>query len=162
MVLTGPTADNPVWGSVTTRRDRGSPIWQPVYDNGVAVRFAHRATNLESPAAPWRTSRVVYLENGSDPVTWWTPDLIWDPPGWLNSPRAPDVSSDMEWFPLVTFWQVTCDLAAADSVPEGFGHRFGTLPVAAWAAVAEPGGWTAADSGRLEQLLEAEALGGEL
>lgn len=161
-VLTGPTADNPVWASVTARRDRGSPIWRPIYENGVAVRFAHRATDLASPAAPWHTPRVVYLENGSDPVTWWIPDLIWDPPGWLNAPRAPDVSNGMEWFPLVTFWQVTCDLAGADSVPDGFGHRFGALPVAAWTAVAQPGGWTGADSGRLEQLLEAEALDGKL
>jgi uncharacterized membrane protein len=63
----------------------------------------------------------------------------------------------MGWYPLVTFWQVTCDLAAADSVPEGFGHRFGTLPTAAWAAVAEPPGWTAADTVRLQQLLAEEA-----
>lgn len=161
-VLTGPTADNPARASVTARRDPGSPVWRPIYENGLAVRFVHRAVDLASPAAPWQTPRVVYLENGSDPVTWWIPDLIWEPPAWLNAPRAPDVSNGMEWFPLVTFWQVTCDLAGADSVPDGFGHRYGALPVAAWVVVARPGGWTDADSGRLEQLLEAEALDGKL
>jgi uncharacterized membrane protein len=105
---------------------------------------------------------VAYLENGSDPVTWWVPDLIWDSPAWLNGQRAPDVSSGMEWYPLVTFWQVTCDLFAADRVPDGFGHRFGTLPTAAWAAVAQPNGWTGADTARLQHLLELEALDGQL
>lgn len=161
-VLIGPTPQNPVWASVTNRRDPGSPVWQPIYENGIAVRFAHRAADLGSPAAPWHTPRVVYLENGSDPVTWWVPDLIWDKPAWLDGKRAPDVSSGMEWFPLVTFWQVTCDLAGADGVPVGFGHRFGTLPTDAWAAVAQPSGWTAADSGRLQQLLAEEELDGQL
>lgn len=67
----------------------------------------------------------------------------------------------MGWYPLVTFWQVTCDLAGANGVPDGFGHRFGTLPVAAWAAVTQPNGWTATDTARLETLLEVEALRGQ-
>ena len=161
-VLIGPTPQNPVWSSVTGGRDPGSPIWRPIYRRGVAVRFAHRAVDLASPADPWNVPRVVYLENGSDPVTWWVPDLIWDSPAWLSGKRAPDVSPTMDWYPLVTFWQVTCDLAAANSVPDGFGHRFGTLPVAAWAAVAQPDGRTGADTDRLDQLLEEEALQGQL
>jgi uncharacterized membrane protein len=156
-VLIGPTPRNPMWGDITTQRDTGSPVWRPVYRDGVAVRFAHRVTDLAVPATPWHTPRVVYLENGSDPVTWWVPDLIWQKPAWLDTPRAPDVSGGMNWYPMITFWQVTCDLAAADSVPAGFGHGFGTLPAAAWAAVAEPEGWTAADTDRLQQLLAEEA-----
>jgi uncharacterized membrane protein len=160
-VLIGPTPQNPVWENVTNRRDPGSPVWRPIYRAGIAVRFAHRAADLASPAAPWNTPRVVHLENGSDPVTWWVPSLIWRKPAWLDGPRAPDVSNGMGWYPLVTFWQVTCDLAGATSVPDGFGHRFGTLPVAAWAAVTQPNGWSANDTERLETLLEVEGLRGQ-
>ena len=156
-VLIGPTPQNPVWAAVTGGRDPGSPVWRPIYRRGVSVRFAHRAADLASPAAPWNEPRVVYLENGSDPVTWWVPDLIWDKPAWLNGKRAPDVSAGMGWYPLVTFWQVTCDLAGANGVPDGFGHRFGTLPTAAWDSVARPQGWSDADTVRLDALLVEES-----
>ena len=156
-VLIGPTPDNPVWEQVTYGRDTGSPIWQPVYHEGIDVRFAHRPTDLDSPPSAWASPRVVYLQHGSDPVTWWLPNLIWGPPKWLDSPRAPDVSPAFSWYPFVTFWQVTCDLGGAAGVPDGYGHNFGQLPVAAWAAVTQPPGWTAADTARLEALLHAEA-----
>jgi uncharacterized membrane protein len=157
-LLIGPTQSNSMWRAVTDGRDAGSPVWRPVYQDGSTVRFAQAPTDLAAPNGPWGPARVAYLENGSDPVTWWTEDLIWGRPQWLNRPRAADVSDDMNWYPFVTFWQVTCDLAAADSVPDGHGHRFGTAPAAAWAAVAQPPGWTASDTARLENLLAEEAL----
>ncbi|MFD0331834.1 alpha/beta-hydrolase family protein [Streptacidiphilus monticola] len=155
-LLVGPTLQNPMWEQIGRDRDPGSQLWLPVYQDGRSVRFARRAPDLQSPPAPWPSPRIVYLQNGSDPVTWWSPDLLGSSPAWLDRPRAPDVSPDMQWYPLVTFWQVTCDLAGADGVPVGYGHRFGTLPVAAWAAVSQPPGWTAADTTRLERRLEAQ------
>lgn len=155
-VLLGPTPQNPMWQQVTYGRDSGSPIWQPVSDQGLNVRFVHRPADLDSPASKWDEPRVVYLQNGSDPVTWWQPDLLWSKPAWLDSPRAPDVSPAFSWYPFVTFWQVTCDLAGSTGVPDGYGHNFGQLPVAAWDAVAQPPGWTAEDTTRLEALLYAE------
>ena len=32
----------------------------------------------------------------------------------------------MRWFPFVTFWQVSADLANAAGVPDGHGHNYGT------------------------------------
>lgn len=156
-VLIGPTPDNPVWQEVTYHRDAGSPIWQPIYQDGIDIRFAHRPAALDTSASAWASPRVVYLQHGSDPVTWWQPELIYDHPQWLNAPRAPDVSPAFSWYPFITFWQVTCDLAGAAGVPDGYGHNFGQIPVAAWAAVTQPPGWTAADTTRLEALLHAEA-----
>lgn len=156
-VLLGPTPTNPIWQDVTYGRDAGSPIWQPIYQDGGNVRFAHRVTDLDSPPSAWASPRVVYLQHGSDPVTWWQPELIYDHPQWLNEPRAPDVSPAFAWYPFITFWQVTCDLAGSTGVPDGYGHNFGQMPVAAWAAVARPPGWTTADTTRLEALLYAEA-----
>ncbi|GAA2264940.1 alpha/beta hydrolase [Kitasatospora cystarginea] len=149
-LLVGPTPDNPIRRTVTDGRDPGSAVWRPVYQDGRTVRFAQRPVDLQRPAATWEPPRVVYLQNGGDPVTWWEPSLIWRRPAWLDRPRAPDVSDVMRWYPLVTFWQVTCDLAAGESVPDGFGHRFGTLPTDAWAQIAPPAGWSAAETRRLD------------
>ncbi|MGK4578906.1 alpha/beta hydrolase [Kitasatospora sp. HPMI-4] len=154
-LLVGPTPDNPIRRTVTDGRDPGSPVWLPVYQDGRTVRFARRPGDLQRPPAPWAPPRAVYLQNGGDPVTWWEPSLIWRRPAWLDRPRAPDVSDAMRWYPLVTFWQVTCDLAAADSVPDGFGHRFGTLPTGAWARIAPPAGWSADETRRLEEFQRA-------
>ncbi|MFB7669224.1 alpha/beta hydrolase [Kitasatospora sp. NPDC056138] len=155
-LLVGPTPDNPIRRTVTDGRDRGSPVWRPVYRDGRTVRFAQRPDDFGKPPTEWALPRVVYLQNGGDPVTWWEPGLIWARPAWLDRPRAPDVSAAMRWYPLVTFWQVTCDLAAADSVPDGYGHRFGTLPTAAWAQIAPPEGWTAAETERLDAFQRAQ------
>jgi uncharacterized membrane protein len=115
------------------------------------------AADLDSPPAAWASPRVAHLQYGSDPVTWWLPNLIWGPPNWLDTPRAPDVSPAFAWYPFVTFWQVTCDLGGAAGVPDRYGHNFGRLPVEAWAAVIRPPGWTATDTARLEALLHAAA-----
>ncbi|MER5866429.1 alpha/beta-hydrolase family protein [Kitasatospora sp. NPDC002040] len=148
-LLVGPTPDNPIRHDVTDGRDPGSPVWRPVYQDGRTVRFAQTPADLDLPGGAWTQPRIAYLQNGSDPVTWWEPALLWRRPEWLEQPRAADVSPTMRWYPLVTFWQVSCDLAAANDVPAGHGHRFGTLPVQAWARIAPPPGWTDADSERL-------------
>ncbi|MFC5814475.1 alpha/beta hydrolase [Nonomuraea harbinensis] len=136
---------NPIWYELTTERDPGSPVWRPVYGSGEIVRFAQRPADLAGEPHP----RVVYLQNASDPVVWWTPRLIFDRPAWLEEPRAPAINPQMNWFPLVTFWQVLGDMTAGLGTPPGYGHRYGSLIVYGWAAVAPPPGWTAADSARL-------------
>ncbi|MFD7732131.1 alpha/beta hydrolase [Kitasatospora phosalacinea] len=149
-LLVGPTPDNPLRETVTDQRQPGSPVWRPVYQDGRNVRFAQLPSDFAvPPGAAWEQPRVVYLQNGSDPVVWWEPSLIWSEPEWLNGQRAHDVSPTMRWYPLVTFWQVTCDLAASEAVPEGHGHRYGLMPAEAWARIAPPEGWTQQDTDRL-------------
>ena len=86
---------------------------------------------------------MVYLQHPSDPITWWSPALMVRRPDWLAEPRGYDVLPSMRWFPFVTFWQVTADMAVSNGVPAGHGHNFGATPVAAWAHIAPPDGWTA-------------------
>ncbi|MGQ4388012.1 alpha/beta hydrolase [Streptomyces sp. SAS_270] len=152
----GPTYSNPLWKKITADREAGSPAWRPVVDRGVAVRFAQVPEDYGIPNAPWRQPRTVYLQNGSDPVIWWSPGLAFHQPDWLDRPRARDVSPAMQWYPLVTFWQVACDLAGADSVPDGYGHRYGAMPTSAWAQITRPPGWTDADTARLADHLAAQ------
>jgi uncharacterized membrane protein len=155
-LLIGPPDFSPLHRELTERRDPGSPVWRPVYDGGRHVRFAqYPAQDLALPAgAPWLEPRVVYLQNASDPVVWWSPDLLFRRPEWLDEPRGPDVTSALDWFPFVSFWQTTVDMAVSYGTPAPHGHRYGANPVDAWAAIAPPDGWTEQDTRRLRLLLE--------
>ena len=126
---------------LTARRNRGSTEVNPIVDLGRNVRFAGRPEELLAdqfgrPLGEWGFPRVVYLQHVSDPVAWWDPHLLFATPGWLSETRIDDPMARMSWYPLVTFWQVTADLSVSNTVPPGFGHRYGqdeTVP--AWAAI---------------------------
>ncbi|MFG1699189.1 alpha/beta hydrolase [Nonomuraea sp. NPDC049309] len=152
-MFVGPPNANRIWHRLTSEREPGSPVWRPVYDDGETARFAQQPGDLSTPAAPWRHPRVVYLQNATDPVVWWSPELIYDRPAWLEGRRGPGVNPEMNWFPLVTFWQVLVDMTTALEVPAGHGHRYGANIADAWAAVAPPPGWDAGDTRRLRALL---------
>jgi uncharacterized membrane protein len=152
-LLTGPTSANRIRADLTEARDPGSTEVLPVYQNGRNVRFASFPSDLERPPATWHHPRLVYLQNPSDPVTWWSTDLLLSEPDWLAEPRGYDILPAMSWYPFVTFCQVTLDLALAEDAPVGHGHRFRRAGVAAWVAIAEPDGWTPAHTTRLTRLL---------
>jgi uncharacterized membrane protein len=149
----GPTNDNTLWTQFTTDREPGTPEWQPVYRGGTTVRFITDSSQLSPVPADWAEPRVVYLQNTSDPIVWWSWALAFHEPDWLRGSAPPDVSSAMHWYPLVTFWQVAADLALANAVPAGHGHTYGMLQGAdAWAAIVPPAGWTAQRSAELGNL----------
>ncbi len=148
----GPTNSNTLWSRFTDDRAPGTPEWLPVYQGGGTVRFGSTPAEL-AVSAGWKQPRVVYLQNASDPIVWWSWSLAFHQPDWLRGPTPPDVSSAMHWYPLVTFWQVAADLALATAVPPGHGHTYGMLQgAAAWAAIIPPPGWTAARTAALGQL----------
>ncbi|MFE6924852.1 alpha/beta hydrolase [Nocardia sp. NPDC057663] len=138
----GPPNSNRLWRQFVDRRDPGSFEVAPVYADGLVVRFADDAGDL-GPAETWREPRIAYLQLPSDPIVWWSADLILTQPDWLSEPRGTDVSTQMRWAPFVTFWQVTADLTNAQGVVDGHGHRYGSLVLDGWLAVAEPPGVSA-------------------
>ena len=158
-LFSGPTFNNTMWEDVTRNRDPGSPQWLPIFDQGENIRFAARADNLGRPADPWGDPRIVYLQHASDPIAWWNPDLLFQKPDWLREPRGYDVSGDMEWIPVVTFLQVSADMAVAIDVPDGHGHRYVKDVANAWAAILQPPGWTPAKTEKLRPLLHADDNG---
>ena len=96
---------------------------------------------------------MIYLQHASDPITWWSPELMLHKPDWLDEQRGYDVLDSTRWFPFVTFLQVSADLAVAANVPDGHGHTY-VLDIAdAWSAIVPPDGWTAADTQRLRDTL---------
>jgi uncharacterized membrane protein len=150
----GPTGANRLWSQLVAHRDAGSPEVLPIYEDGRAVRFASTPADLWRPPGPWTGPRVVYLQNPSDPVTWWSPTLALRRPDWLAEPRGYDVLPAMRWYPILTFLQVTADLALAERAPRRHGHNFDRAAVEAWAAIAPPAGWTAQRSAMLSRLLD--------
>ncbi len=152
-LFSGPTFQNTMWEDVTVNRDPDSPMWLPIFDDGQNVRLAARPENLGRPDKPWGNPRIVYLQHASDPITWWNPDLLFAEPDWLREPRGYDVSPDMNWIPVVTFLQVSADMAVAIDVPDGHGHRYVRDVVNAWAAILQPPGWTPAKTEKLRGIV---------
>lgn len=152
-LFSGPTFNNTIWTQLTRDRDPGSPMWLPIYDKGENVRFAARAEDLGRPDDPWGNPRVVYLQHASDPIAWFNPDLLFAEPDWLKEPRGYDVSGRMQWIPVVTFLQVSADMAVAVDVPDGHGHVYVKDVANAWAAILQPPGWTPEKTERLRPLL---------
>ncbi len=152
ILLEGPTFANPLHRQLTDARAAGSPVWNPVTP-GHPVAFAARPAQLRHRTGP--PPRVVYLQNPTDPVVWWSPALLYRRPAWLDRPRGPGVSPDMHWYPGITFWQTTVDLVFSRDVPRGHGHQYRSGTVDGWAALAPPPGWTVADTLRLRALLES-------
>ncbi|WP_081706120.1 alpha/beta-hydrolase family protein [Nocardia sp. CNY236] len=151
----GPPNSNRLWRQFVSRRDPGSLEVEPVYADGLVVRFAADRAGLARPSSEWRPPRIAYLQHASDPIVWWSTDLIFAQPDWLSEPRGPDVSSQMRWWPFVTFWQVTADLTNAQGVTDGHGHRYGSLVLDGWAAIAAPADWTPELSERIRAELQA-------
>ncbi len=155
-LFSGPTFNNTIWTHLTADRDPGSPEWLPIYDKGENVRFAAASADLARPPGPWGEPRVVYLQHASDPIAWWNPDLLFAKPDWLREPRGSDVSPEMEWIPVVTFLQVSADMAVAVDVPDGHGHVYVRDVANAWAAIMQPPGWTPAKTAALRPLLRSD------
>jgi uncharacterized membrane protein len=152
-LFSGPTFNNTIWTQLTRERDEGSPEWLPIYDKGENVRFVARPDNLNRPAYPWGNPRAVYMQHASDPIAWWNPDLLFDEPDWLKEPRGYDVSGRVQWIPVVTFLQVSADMAVAVDVPDGHGHVYVRDVANAWASILQPPGWTPEKTEKLRPLL---------
>jgi uncharacterized membrane protein len=141
-LFSGPTFSNELWEQTTHDRDKGSPAWLPIYERGQQVRFVAEPKDLARPDAPWPGPRIVYLQHPSDPITNWTPRLLFNEPAWLKGSRGRDVLQSMTWIPIVTFLQVSADMAVSTSVPDGHGHTYLEGIPYSWAAILEPPGWT--------------------
>lgn len=161
VVWLGPPRANPIHSAITDRRDLGTPEVLPTYTDGLIVRFTDGRRPLTgedgSGGAEWLAPHIVYVQHPSDPVVWWSTELMLRQPDWLREAPGRDRSPAMAWYPFVTFWQVTADLANAAGVPDGHGHNYGTAVVDAFAAVLPPAGWTPADTERVRMAVMASA-----
>lgn len=143
---------------LTESRMPGSTALAPIIDMGRHIRFAGTGPQVwtdeyDRPLGPWEYPRVVYLQHPSDPVAWWSPSLLVSSPDWLRETRENTSMSQMSWWFLVTFWQVTADMAVSSAVPMNYGHRYYALDmVPAWEAVL---GVEGLDPARREAIMDA-------
>jgi uncharacterized membrane protein len=150
----GPPFRNQSWLRMTQDRESGSPAWLPRFRDGTVVRFMNQDQGLEEGYGRWSDFRIVFLQYASDPITFFAPSSAWQEPEWMLSPRGPDVSEDLRWFPIVTMLQLAADMAVGTS-PRGFGHEYAAKDyIAAWMGLIQAEGWNAADVERLRVLLE--------
>ena len=152
-VWSGPPFPSRKWSAVTNDRNPDSPAWLPKFRDGTMVRFTARESAIDEAGDRWGPMRFVYLQHASDPMTFFAPELLYRKPDWLVGERGPDVSPYLDWYPIVTFLQIACDLPMATSVPAGYGHNIAPASyIDAWIAVTVPPDWSAGDTERLMQV----------
>jgi len=151
----GTPSNTELWRSITDNRDAGSTEIKPVYENGETVRFASSTDpDTAKPGNDWPKPRVLYLQHASDPVIWFSFDLMLKKPDWLKEPRGSDVSHRTRWIPFVSFFQVTVDQFYGVTVPNGHGHNYANDIVSAWVEVTGPENWTVEQSVKLQSLID--------
>ncbi|QOF69803.1 alpha/beta-hydrolase family protein [Aminobacter sp. SR38] len=137
-LLSGPPFASRIWHSITDDRNPGSPEWLPEFRDGSYVRFTAQKNALDIPGAQWGPLRLVYLQYASDPITFYETHALYSEPDWMKTPRGPDVSPELRWYPVVTFLQLTLDLAMATTAPMGYGHVYAAEHyIDAWMQVAD-------------------------
>lgn len=67
------------------------------------------------PGVDRTTVRTALVDNPTDPVTLWQPNLLFQP--------APELHV---WLPVISYLQVSADLANSLAASPGFGHRYGS------------------------------------
>jgi len=126
--------------ALTRSRMRGSPEITPVIDNGRHIRFVTKPTELVAdaygrPLGSWEEPRIVYVAHASDPMARFTADLAWRSPDWMRERAGTDVNPSLRWWPLVTWFQTSTDMATSLDTPAGHGHIYEDELVPLWAAV---------------------------
>jgi len=151
-VWSGPPFPSTVWSNAVRGRNPGTPVWLPTFRDSSMVRFTGRVNVLDLGGKRWGPMRLVYIQHASDPMTFFSTDLLYRRPAWLIGERGPDVSPYLDWRPLLTFLQIAFDLPMATSVPHGYGHNFAAASyIDAWIAVTAPEGWTPDEVRRLKE-----------
>ncbi len=152
----GPPFASTWWAAITRARNPGSPAWLPRFRDGSFVRFTSQTNALAIPGAHWGPLRIVYLQYASDPITFFSHEILYSQPDWMAQPRGPDVSPELRWYPVVTFLQLVLDVAMATTSPMGYGHVYAPEHyVDAWMEVTDVQGWTPEEVARLKELLKA-------
>ena len=153
----GPPFRTQTWRRITAQRDPRSPAWLPTFRDGSVVRFMNQQ-GMPPAEEEWGGFRIVFLQYASDPITFFTPAMMWRKPDWMRHPRGPDVTPDLRWFPFVTFLQLLTDMIVG-TAPSGFGHNYAPEDyIDAWFALTEPEGWSPSDLQRLKDRFELRKL----
>ena len=135
----GPPFPSAGWISATANRVEGTPAWLPRFGDGSVIRFTAQKNALDIPGAVWGPMRIVYLQYASDPIVFFKENAFYREPDWMKTPRGPDVSPELRWYPVITALQLGLDIALATTTPMGHGHVYAPENyLDGWAAVTAP------------------------
>lgn len=134
----GPPFPSPIHTWATAERNEGSPEWLPTFENSSLIRFMMKP-EIPEPDRSWGPLRIVYLQHPSDAIVFFSTDMLWRKPDWMDEPRGPDVTRQMRWVPVITALQVAADMALSNNVPLGHGHQYSAASyIDAWITVTAP------------------------
>lgn len=132
-------------------------MWLPKYRDSSMLRFTGRESSIDQGGNRWGPMRFIYIQHASDPMCFFSPDLSYRSPAWLDGQRGDDVSPYLTWYPIVTMLQIGFDLPMATAVPHGYGHNYAPSSyIDSWIAVTAPKAWTEADTARLKDRFRSQ------
>lgn len=147
----GPPFTSRLWRSITNNRNEGTPEWLPEFRDGSYARFTNQNNILKLPNSHWGPMRIVYLQYASDPIVFFDPKDFYREPDWMKTPRGPDVSPQLKWYPVVSMLQLAIDLMLATTTPIGHGHVYAPQHyIDAWVKVTDVN-WSQVDIDRLKE-----------
>jgi uncharacterized membrane protein len=145
---------SPFWAHIRDNPNPGSIPWRPQRGNGSLMRVMDQHGGLDEATADWGPIRLVFLQYPSDAIVHFTFDSAFRRPDWMGEDRAPDVSPELHWFPVVTMFQVALDMMLSLQVPR-FGHFYVYQDyIDGWAALIAPPGWTPERSAELKLIFD--------
>lgn len=154
----GPPFGSRSWRQITDGRQAGTPEWLPRFRDGSVVRFMNQHA-IPDAGKPWGPMRILYLQYASDPITFFSPSILWREPDWMKGPRGPGVMEDFRWYPVVTFLQTGFDVITGTTTPTGHGHVYAAGDyLRGWQALMAPEGWDDAGLERLHAEIRARGL----
>ena len=76
----------------------------------------------------------------------------------MDSPRGPDISPELRWYPVVSFMQLAFDMFLSNDTPLGYGHVYAPEHyVNAWVSVTGNSDWTPEELTKLKTYLAKQA-----
>ena len=150
VIWIGPPAGSTLWKAWQADRSSG-PAWQPVIGDGKLARvFIDSAELFTSPAANGKAIAIAAHPN--DPVVYWSWDLLFNRPDWIDPPLGPGVDPHIRYSWIITCLQVGMDLVSGGEPPE-VGHNYIGASGAAIALTINPPGWTAEKTVAMQESL---------
>lgn len=134
-----PTYGNELWNRFTRQRNSESSFFSPSYWDDSLVRFFTQYGTSADVSRDWWVFRILYFQYASDAVTFFSPQSFWRAPEWMSEEFPPDISPELRFIPVVTFFQLLTDNFTATSTRSWHGHTYATKDyLTAWYRLIEP------------------------
>ena len=134
-----PTYNNELWKRFTRQRNQGTSPFLPSYWDDSLVRFFTQFGTSADLTRDWGVFRILYFQYPSDAVSFFDTQSFWRAPEWMNYELPPDISSQLRFIPVVTFFQLLTDNFTATSTREWHGHTYAAKDyLTAWYQLIQP------------------------